>query len=192
MTATIILAAGASTRLGRAKQSLIYNGKSLLQRAIDTAVDAQLGPVLVVLGANQEEIRHEVNNVALIVENSRSNEGMATSIAAGVTRTLQEFDAVDDIILMVCDQPFVSEKLLQHLVTTKNSTQQPIVACAYNDTVGVPVLFDKTFFPSLLSLQGEEGGKKILLNHPDAIATIPFPGGAIDIDTAADYAALGQ
>ena len=94
------------------------------------------------------------------------------------------------IILMVCDQPHINKNILQSLVETSRATGKPITASAYKDTIGVPALFDKTFFPELLSLQGDEGGKKVILSHQSSVAVVPFPSGEIDIDTPGDLDAL--
>lgn len=191
MTATIILAAGASRRLGRAKQTLTYKDKPLLQHAITAALEADIGPVIVVTGANRIDIERQIENEPVtILHNNDYDQGIASSITRGVTHVQAVFEQCKNIILMVCDQPFVKKEILIVLVNTKASSGKPIVACAYNDTIGVPALFDQQFFSLLLELKGEEGGKKVILEHTTSVATIPFPAGSIDIDTAADYDAL--
>lgn len=191
MTGIIILAAGASTRLGRPKQTLDFQQKSLVKHAINSALNSQLGPVIVVIGANEKEVLLAIENEPVVIAiNSNWKDGMSSSIQAGLIKLLQENNNIDDVILMVCDQPHVSETILKNLVDTKRSANKPIVACSYRDAVGVPALFDHCFFSALLSLTGEEGGKKILLNNSADTAVILFPGGSVDIDTMEDYEAL--
>ena len=191
MTAIIILAAGTSSRLGEPKQTLRYRDESLLKHSIKAAKDSDIGPVVVVIGANEKEISAHIENEAItVVYNEDFKEGLASSIKAGLTNLLDADHGPDAVILMVCDQPYVDGNLLQTLVRAKVATGKPIVACAYKDTIGVPALFDKSLFSELLSLEGEEGGKKILYKHKESVATIPFPAGDIDIDTASDYQAL--
>ncbi len=191
MNVIIILAAGASTRLGRAKQTLPYQGSSLLKHTIKVALDSNIGPVLVVLGANEKEISAHIETEAVtVLLNKDYHEGISSSIKTGLNYMLEYYKDGENIILMVCDQPYVDDNILESLVEEKLSTSKPLVACTYKDTIGVPALFDKRFFPELLSLQGEEGGKKVLLNHQDLVATVPFPLGEIDIDTASDFDAL--
>jgi molybdenum cofactor cytidylyltransferase len=191
MNCIIILAAGASSRMGRAKQTLDYKEQSLLKHAIQAAVDSAIGPVVVVIGANQKLIQAHISNQAvLVVINKHYEEGISTSIHAGVTYLLETYEDCENIILMVCDQPYVDSDLLKSLVDTRLRTNKAIVACTYNDTVGVPALFSKLFFSDLLSLKADEGGKKILLKNAASVVTIPFPAGYIDIDTVADYEAL--
>lgn len=193
MTGIIILAAGASLRLGRAKQRLAYKGTTLLKHAIDAATNAAIGPVVVVVGANEKEVLTDINkDEVLIVHNPAWKEGMASSIHAGITSLTSQYPDLKDVILMVCDQPFVDSTLLKTLVDTKRESNKPIVACSYKETIGVPALFDKSFFPELLSLTGDEGGKRVLLNNSEHIASVPFPGGSIDIDTESDYQSLNK
>jgi molybdenum cofactor cytidylyltransferase len=193
MTAIIILAAGASTRLGRSKQTVPYKGSSLLKHTIKVAVDTDLGPVIVVIGANEKEISAHIEQEAVtIVLNKDYQEGIASSIRTGLNEVQEHHKDCENIILMVCDQPHVNKELLTSLLDTKNSTNKPIAASAYKDTIGVPALFDKHFIPELLSLQGEEGGKKILLKHHESVAVVPFPSGEIDIDTPADLDSLAR
>lgn len=191
MTAIIILAAGSSSRLGRAKQLLGYKNGSLLQHTIQSAVDSAVGPVIVVLGANEKEIHSHIENEPItIVLNQNFTEGIASSIKTGLSYILDVHKDCKNVILMVCDQPFVNHELLKKMVDIKQHTTNLMVACSYKDAVGVPALFDKALFPELLLLTGEEGGKKVLLKHQETVSTIPFPFGEIDIDTSEDYASL--
>ncbi|MCX2740958.1 nucleotidyltransferase family protein [Pontibacter anaerobius] len=189
----VILAAGASTRLGEPKQLLRYQGKSLLQRATQVALETGFSPVVVVLGANAAILLPEVSNSAVtIVRNPEWQEGMASSIRAGLSELLRLKPELDDVTFMVCDQPYVDAAVLKQLVQAKQDGRSGIVASAYQGTWGTPVLFDKVYFPELLALQGQEGAKKIIMKHKSAVTSISFPAGATDIDTAEDYAALLQ
>lgn len=191
MTGIIILAAGTSSRLGKPKQTLHYKDQSLLKHTIKAAVDSTVGPVIVVIGANEKEISEHLENEPItVVSNKSFEEGIASSIRAGLTHLLDSNKDCEAAVLMVCDQPYVDGSLLNNLAEAKQRTNKPIVASAYKDTLGVPALFDKSLFPELLSLDGEEGGKKVILKHLNQVASIPFPAGDIDIDTAADYDAL--
>jgi molybdenum cofactor cytidylyltransferase len=191
MTGIIILAAGASTRLGEPKQQLLYKGKTLLQHAVDAAVESMAQLVIVVLGANAEVIKNDITNQGVtIVHNKDWEEGMASSIRTGITELQKLSPDIDNAILMLCDQPFVDVALLNNLILKKQQTSTPIIACAYNNTVGPPALFDKTYFNALPSLKGQEGAKKLLMKCSNEVFTIPFDKGAIDIDTVEDYAKI--
>ena len=174
--------------MGRPKQLLPYNGKSLLEHTVDTANDAEANPVIVVLGANATLLEKEIDEKKVhIVENKEWEEGMASSIRCGLNTLLQIAPSADSVILMVCDQPFVSASLLYELISTQKNTGKLIVASQYENTFGPPALFYKTIFPELLKLKGDAGARKIVTQYSDDTATVLFTKGNIDIDTEADY-----
>lgn len=192
-TGLILLAAGASTRLGTPKQQLPYQGKSLLQHAWQVAIDSGCVPIAVVVGAHAEALHLPENTASIqIVTNPEWEEGMASSIRFGLTSLLETNPNLEGVIIMACDQPFVTGELLQELMQTQHKTQKPVIACSYQDTLGIPVLFHRSYFTHLLALKGQNGAKKLLMKYPEAVTTIPFSRGHIDIDTPADYAALQQ
>lgn len=186
----VLLAAGKSERLGSPKQLLMYNGKTLLRRSIDAALESGMKPIVVVLGSHaellQEELRSDEN--IQIVPNPDWQEGMASSIRCGVKEA--EKSEADGLIIMVCDQPFVNSSLLTNLLQTQNQTGLPAVASRYGDHLGVPALFHKSYFEKLKELQGDSGARKILKQNISNVATVDFPEGAIDIDTNDDVAGL--
>ena len=190
MTGLIILAAGQSARLGKPKQKLLYKGNSLLQQAVKTALASVCKPIVVVLGAFADDILPDIESYAVqIIRNQNWDEGMASSIRAGIAQ-LQKTPGITRALIMLCDQPHVDAALLNNIVQTKQQSPKGIIACAYNNTVGVPALFDKRYFDKLLSLSGNQGAKKILAAYADDTQTIPFPLGAVDIDTLEDYEGL--
>lgn len=187
MTGLIILAAGASTRLGFPKQTLLYKGKTLLELAIEAGLKSKCHDVTVVLGANAEAIEPGIKSYDInIIHNPDWSVGMASSIVLAVS-SLQANVAVRSAIIMLCDQPFVNRALIDSLLYKQQQTGKRIVACTYKDTIGVPALFSRSMFDKLLLLGGNEGAKKIITDHPEDIATIPFQKGGIDIDTLEDY-----
>lgn len=190
----ILLVAGASTRLGEPKQTLPYHGESLLQRAVQAALGSVCRPVVVVLAVNIDTTLPELAEVPAVqvVEKPAWQEGMASSIRCGLTNLLQVAPTVAGVIFMVCDQPVADAALLDKLVQEKYKTDKGIAASAYNDTLGTLVFFDKVYFPELLSLNGQEGAKKLVFRYSQDVVSVPFPLGSIDIDTPADYAALRQ
>ena len=191
MTSVIILAAGSSSRLGTPKQNLIYQGQTLLQRAIETALASVCQPVIVVLGANENVIRPTIEEMPVnIISNADWQEGMASSIRLGINEIQNIEPNITSIILMLCDQPFIDFSILNVLVKAQTNNRINIAACAYNDTIGAPVLFDTIYFKDLQMLKGQEGAKKLLLKYSDKVVSIPFPLGSIDIDTLDDYEQL--
>jgi len=191
MTGIIILAAGSSSRMGQPKQRLVYQDKTLLQRAIEAAKGVQAHALLVVLGANNQTILDDVDSKHLdIVINPEWEQGMSSSIKSGITALQTLYPKVNDVLMMLCDQPFVGTELLIKLIEAKPPTDDAIVACKYKDTIGVPVLFSKDWFADLQDLKGEDGAKKLLLIHQNKVVTVPFDQGSIDIDTPDDYQQL--
>lgn len=193
MTGIIILAAGGSSRLGQPKQNLIYHGKSLLQNAVTAAVNASIGPVILVLGAGHESLKKEIEGCSVhVVVNAEWKEGMSTSIKCGLTHLMQLENEPENALLMLCDQPFVNSELLITLLNEKKRTGKKVIACTYNHTIGVPAIFDSAYFTELLFLTGNEGAKKLLYSHRNTVGTIAFPEGSVDIDTPEDYEKLHQ
>jgi len=186
--ACIILAAGASTRMGKPKQLLPYQGCSLLRRITKRAIASVCEPVIVVLGAYAEVTHTEVNNLPVLrVENTSWMEGMGSSIRAGIEALQTYPEDIEAVIILLCDQPFVSEEVINQLVTMYESTGKSIIACEYADTIGVPALFQHRHFGELCSLKQAEGAKKIINKYIQEIECISFPQGAVDIDTKEDY-----
>ena len=183
----IILAAGDSSRLGRPKQLLPFGGKTLLAHIVDEALEATLEPVVVVTGAYAAEVGDPLKDRPVaIVHNPRWEEGMASSIVAGLTELLSVQPHSRGVIVAVCDQPHLSAKLLGELAEQFEVSGKGLVASLYLNTLGTPVLFGSAYFGVLLHLSGAEGAKKLLKAYPDDVATVDFPGGEIDIDTEED------
>jgi molybdenum cofactor cytidylyltransferase len=186
----VVLAAGASTRLGTPKQLLPYHGKSLLQHVINMAVNSRGDPVIVVLGANADLISTEMDKIKVhVIENPAWEEGMASSLRTGLNALVKISPVVDAVIFMVCDQPFISAVVLDDLITTHKKTGKPIVTCNYGEAIGPPALFHKSLFAELMQLKGDTGARKIIQTHNDETTTVLFVKGNIDIDTKGDYEA---
>lgn len=190
MTGLIILAAGSSSRLGKPKQNLVFQGNTLLQRTVKSALAADCQQVLVILGANSAVIEPTIKNEPiLITHNPDWEEGMASSIRYGLIALLKNHPNMQAVILMLCDQPFADTSIINQLIQAAANNKH-LVASAYNGTIGPPALFNKTHFNELLTLKGNEGAKKLLLKYADEVHTVPFPLGMIDIDTIGDYERL--
>ena len=188
-TGIILLAAGNSTRLGSPKQLLLYQGKTLLERIIDTSLEVFIkNKVVVVLGANHHEIASiikEKNILTSINENWES--GMASSIKSGLQTLLSRFPDMERCFISVCDQPYLSGKVFLEMIKMSDTSSKEIIASEYAGTIGVPALFSKKYFEELMNLEGEQGAKKIIRQNRQDADTFIFEEGAIDIDTPLDY-----
>jgi molybdenum cofactor cytidylyltransferase len=187
-TAVMILAAGASSRLGTPKQMLPVNGETLLARAARTALAAHPDRVVVVLGAHADACQLALAGLPVeIVVHSGWAEGQASSLRAGLAHLQATGAPPDAAVIMLCDQPRVSHELLSTLRARYRATGAPVVASRYdNGVVGPPALFDRSLFAELHALTGDVGARRVIEAHVARLETIPFPGGTIDIDTPAD------
>jgi molybdenum cofactor cytidylyltransferase len=143
-----------------------------------------------VLGAYHEDILSEIENEKVqIVYNKNWQQGMASSIHAGI-KALENINDLNSVVIMLCDQPFVTGRLIDSLVNEFSRGSAQIIASAYGNTLGVPVLFSSSLFPELLQVQGQEGAKKLINSFKADVVRIDFPEGVVDIDTPADYEKL--
>ena len=186
----ILLAAGASVRLGEPKQLLRFRGETLLRRSTKIAL-ATSNRVIVTLGSQIEILREEIKDLPVeIVENKDWSNGMSGSIKVGLKKFIDDTDKLKAVVVMVCDQPFVNENLLKKIIAKFQETDAPIVACAYQNTLGVPALFHRKLFPELLALDAQTGAKRLIKKYHAQTAAISFSEGAFDVDTPADYEKL--
>jgi molybdenum cofactor cytidylyltransferase len=187
----VILAAGASTRLGKPKQLLLYQGKTLLGHAINEAANSKVDAVVVVLGKDADLFKKEIDEKKVRVAiNSSWEEGMASSVCLGLDTLLNDKPYIDAVIFMVCDQPHISSSILNELIKIQQKTTKQIVTCNYGESIGPPALFHKKYFKELMKLSGDAGARKIIQQNMNDVAIISFPEGRIDIDTNEDYEAL--
>ncbi|MBK9013750.1 MAG: nucleotidyltransferase family protein [Saprospiraceae bacterium] len=183
--AIIVLAAGASTRLGQPKQLLRLGEKPLLAQICETALSIENQQVIVVLGANCEAIKPAVEHLPVeIIFNEKWPEGMGESIACGMSQLRPDAGAV---LLLLCDQPFVTTDFLKELVEKWRNSPVQIVASSYAGTFGPPAIFGQKLFPELAALHGQQGAKKLMEKHRPRLALVDFPDGAVDIDLPEDW-----
>lgn len=184
----VILAAGSSSRMGTPKQTLQFEGTSLLRRAALAALEAGCSPVVVVTGANVEGSRAELEGLPVReVWNRHWERGMGSSIREGL-QAMGEAE-VDAAILMVCDQPHATADVISTLMTAYREVGRPVVASMYGGSFGVPALFSRTIFPDLAQLEGG-GAKQVIKKHALEAHFVPFPEGEKDVDTPEDLKRL--
>jgi molybdenum cofactor cytidylyltransferase len=187
----VILAAGSSSRMGRPKQILQFEGNSLLRRATLAALAAKCRPVIVVTGANAEVCRRELYGLEVWEAFNASWEtGMASSVRAGIESLMNIEADVSASLILLCDQPHVTSDIISNLVATHHATGRPIIASAYAGSFGVPALFTKTFFRELTQLEGASGAKEIIKRHVSEAHFVSFAEAEVDVDTPDDFACL--
>lgn len=189
----LLLAAGSSSRMGQSKQLLPINDKLLLQKTTETCLLAKTGRVIVILGANEKEHREKIEEYPVdVVVNHNWNKGMGSSIKAGLVHMHKFFTKSEAIIISVCDQPFLEAKHITRLTQEFYKHNANIVASSYKEAFGVPALFGRSLFTKLSQINDAEGAKKIIQLHNEPIVSVPFPMGAIDLDTMEDYNTFNQ
>jgi CTP:molybdopterin cytidylyltransferase MocA len=190
--AAIVLAAGASRRLGQTKQLLMLGGETLLERALRLAREAGASPVVAVLGAHFDLIRASIPfNDALPVFNEKWEQGMAGSIHAGLRALEAIAPQTTGALFMSCDQPRLTAAHLRALIGAFTADSgRAIAVSTYAGTQGVPAVFPRAVFSHLAALRGDKGARAVLAEPPCPVVSLALAGGEVDIDFPADLVNL--
>ena len=186
----LVLAAGASTRLGQPKQLVSINGRPALHIAVSHAVAVAGNAVTVVVGANASDLTYLLSHSpASSIANRQWEEGIASSIRCGLSVVPASADAV---MIVLGDQVCVTADDLKRLTAAWNEQDNVIAAATYARHVGVPAIFPRACFSELAELRGDEGARKIIMRNPDRLVRVPMSNAAFDLDPPEDLAALTQ
>ena len=192
-TGIIVLAAGASLRMNEPKQLLKFEGTTLLRRAAQTAVESVYRPVVVVLGANFEKTKAEIEDLPVeIVFNEDWQSGLGSSIKTGIENLLEIAPDAAALVITLADQPLVTAQHLNLFAEKFEQAHSAVIAAEYNQTRGVPALFAREVFDDLCRLPGDKGAKPVIEKHRRSLSTIALPDAAFDIDTPQDFLNLKQ
>jgi molybdenum cofactor cytidylyltransferase len=185
--AAVILAAGASQRLGEPKQLVSLHGESLIRRSARLAAESGCSPVLVVIGFEAPRMRNELEGSCVrLVENPEWPEGMGSSLRAGMAAAAELEPPPSAVLLLVCDQARLTAVHLRTLLASHRSGGLPITASVYGKQPGVPAIFASRLLPQLLAVSGDHGARDLIRSHRASVQEIPWPEGAYDLDTPAD------
>lgn len=183
----LLLAAGGSSRMGRPKQLLFYEGQTLLRRAAETLLATACSLVIVVLGSEFEQTRKQIKGLPVVeICNENWQTGMGSSIKAGVTRLLQVEPDASGLIITLCDQPHITSSHIDQLIKKFRETGCGIVAAEYAGTTGVPALFGRRYFDELLNMEGDRGARKLIHSASADLSKVQIPEAAFDIDSPED------
>ncbi len=191
MRVAVLLAAGASRRMGRPKLDLAFGGETMLSRSLRNLLAAELDRVLVVVASGGEarselyEPHKDLERVEVVV-NPGSSDGLASSLRCGLERLPEETRIV---LVALADKPLVKPETIRTLLATFDETGARIAHPVYRGEQGHPVLFVAELVEEFLTLAGDHGGKSLLARHQDEVLEIPVedPGVCVDIDTPEDY-----
>jgi molybdenum cofactor cytidylyltransferase len=185
----VILAAGTSSRLGRPKQLLAFQGRPLLDHVVQNAISSTLGEIVVVLGAERGRIRVLMDlSKVHVVENDRFAEGQSTSVVVAL-------DNIDPfatgVLFLLGDQPGVAAKVISAVVGAFDGDPQTIVMPSWRGTPANPVLFGRGYFPDLRKLTGDEGARSLVKEAGARVCLVPIDQPVPqDVDTEDDYQRL--
>ena len=187
----VILAAGEARRFGACKQLAEFQNKPLLQHVLDTALALPHKRLMVITGKYDQEIKKAFKgglvSGAELIYNPDWPQGMSSSIRQGCQLLSSD---CDQILVLLADQILVSADELHSLVDGTDSTG---IACAgFSGTVGPPALIGRAFYPALLSLNAENGAKRILTNPENHVRVVPMASAGWDIDTPEDLENLAD
>ncbi len=184
-TAAIVLAAGGGSRYrasGGDSHKLLaqYLGRTVVEWSIEAAASANLDATYVVRGATDLPVPPLAAEAVRFVRNDRWQEGIATSLQAGITRARRDGHAA--VVVGLGDQPLVQTEAWRRVAATSRT---PLAVATYDGVRGNPVRLSSLVWP-LLPTRGDEGAKVVMRRRPDLVVEVPCPGRSADIDTVDD------
>jgi molybdenum cofactor cytidylyltransferase len=184
----IVLAAGASTRFGRTKQLEQFDGMPLAANAVRKAESVCGERTVLVTGKDWKQVASACEPLAgFFVINNDYEQGLASSIACGVRAVAESADA---ILLMLADLPLITTEHLGNLVNASIAAPTSIIASAFEDTLGPPIIFPQSDFNELLELKGDRGARPIIDANRDRVQAVACEEAAFDIDWPEDLAGI--
>lgn len=187
--AAVILAAGASSRMGRNKMLLDVEGAPMVRRAAIVARDAGLSPIVVVVGNDESRVRAALDGIDCVFAVNPDFTGPTSgSLHAGL-RALH--DEVEATVILLADMIRVTTPMLTALVESNAGGDAPLAVSRYGDVLAPPLLFRRALWPALLAWHGEGCGKAVVKAHQHDAAMHDWPELALrDVDTPDDYREL--
>ena len=188
--AVILLAAGRSSRMeeGRHKLLLPLGNQPVVVHVVETILASQASSLVIVLGYQTEQLRTILapyTTQVVLVENPDYGQGMSTSLRKGIATLLALPQQPDGAIIMLGDQPLMTPSIINTVIETHYTTHKRIITPYYNGKRGNPTFFAASLFPELLEMTGDEGGRKVIEQHPDDIVKLALADSTAnyDVDT---------
>ncbi len=177
--------------MGRSKQALSWRGVPLARRLAAEAIASSVSNVYAVVGCESRTTRLLFEGLEVdIVENSDWEDGLGSSLAAGVRHLAGLPDPPVAAVILLADQPLVTSTSIDALIRAQQTTGMPLVACRHGEDFGAPALFASSFFGRLAALRGDEGARAVLREHADRVTAVDLPEALFDVDTPADFERL--
>jgi len=193
MIAAIVPAAGMSTRMGRNKLLLAFEGKPLIAQAVDTLLESEVDEIIVVLGHEADAVKEKLQGKQVtVVENPSYRQGMSTSIRAGLGAVSSGTTA---IMIYLADQPLLEaqevNRLIRALVEARKQGKS-IVVPFFHGQRGNPVILDSSHKEAILEVVGEVGCKRVIKRNPDKVLVVEMETDHVvrDVDSIEDYEGL--
>lgn len=184
----MVLAAGNSSRMGKPKQLLPVNEKTLLNHTLDQCLESKASLVIVVLGSNFQLISDTItSNHVHILNNARWQQGMGSSISCAVHYLISNCNDIDAVLFTLSDQPLVTVNNYNELINKYIADSNNIICSRYNEQMGVPAIFDKKYFGDLEKLDGQLGAKELIKKNLKTVDSLDMGECLIDVDTPEDY-----
>jgi molybdenum cofactor cytidylyltransferase len=186
----LLLAAGASSRMGSPKQLLPWKNQPLVRYITNQALSLPCRPVLVITGSNAEKVSAVLMDTAAeIIFCEEWDSGMGHSLACGISALEKLHPNVLGVMVLLADQPMVDKAYMEQLcIHFFKQDSRGIVASRYGQVLGPPLIFSRDFFAALQNLSGDRGAKDLLIRHASQVLEISFPEGLLDWDTPEDVA----
>ncbi len=182
----LLLAAGGSSRLGRPKQLVQYQGTTLLRQTVKALAESKCEPVVVVLGAEVDRSMREIADLEVNVCVNRDwRKGMSSSIKTGLSELLIIEPRLTGLMITLCDQPHVTTDKIDLFVKEFYRSAPAIIAAEYDGTTGVPALFCSALFGHLLQLRGDKGARNIIRDRKNSLR-IKLAEAGFDVDEQDD------
>jgi molybdenum cofactor cytidylyltransferase len=186
----LVLAAGASRRLGRPKQIVHVGGVPLVRRTVLLIAEICGSPVTVVTGANASQVTASLHGLDVVpAHNAGWREGLASSLAVGLESLEPDWNAA---LVAPCDLPGLAAGDLERLAHAWRRTPERAAAAAYSGIIGTPAILPRQILPRLATVRGDRGARDLLRRNDLPVTVVDFPSARQDLDHDEDLAAMPE
>ncbi len=188
MISGLVLAAGLSRRMGRPKQEILLRGRPMLDYSVSSFLASKAGEVVVVV---RPGTGWRSPPGARVVVNPRPAEGMSASLKVGL-RSLDP--GTEGVLVGLGDKPALLPSTIDRLISARSESGASILVPTFQGRRGNPVLFDRTLFPRLLRLRGDQGARDFIRRNAAMVEEVPVddPGVVLDVNVKADVRKMSR